>query len=116
MRTVIAALSVEVEQQLDGPDHRRAPSLAGSPSYLLHARPQDDRGMWPAYAGRCRRALPQDLEGALALLDVDEPRPVLCTHAQAQEPFRWLDARPNTDRVSVVCERRRRPGELISSL
>jgi hypothetical protein len=38
--------------------------LAGPPSFALQARPEDDGAMWPALAGRCRRALPASLQWA----------------------------------------------------
>ena len=85
--------------------HSRPMSLVGSPSFVLHARPQDDRAMWPALAGRCRRALPESLRWAAALLDAGHPLPVVCGEAQVVELFRWLDGLPNTERVSVGCER-----------
>ena len=62
--------------------------------------------MWPAQAVRCRRALPARLEWAAPLLDPHRPLPVLCADAQVRELFRWLDGLPNTERVSVTCERR----------
>ena len=80
-------------------------SLVGSPSFVLHARPQDDGAMWPALAGRCRRALPASLQWAAPLLDTEHPLPVLCGEPQVVALFHWLDALPNTERVSVACQR-----------
>ena len=80
-------------------------SLVGPPSFVLHARPQDNRAMWPALAGRCRRALPASLQWAAPLLDPEHPLPVLCGEPQVVALFHWLDALPNTERVSVGCQR-----------
>jgi hypothetical protein len=41
-----------------------------------------------------------------ALLDLRRPLPVLCAEAQVRELFRWLGGLPNTERVSIGCERR----------
>jgi hypothetical protein len=83
----------------------RPQTMAGSPSFVLHARREDDRAMWPALAARCRRALPQHLEWAAPLLDATAPRPVLCGESQIAELYQWLDALPNTQRVSIACQR-----------
>lgn len=80
-------------------------SLVGSPSFVLHARPQDDGAMWPALAGRCRRTLPASLRWAAPLLDTEHPLPVLCGEPQVVELYRWLDALPNTARVSIARQR-----------
>ena len=86
----------------------RTLSLVGAPSFVLHARPQDDGAMWPALAGRCRRALPANLQWAAALLDAGHPLPVLCGEDQVVELFHWLDALPNTERVSIACRHQAR--------
>jgi len=96
-RNASARLEVISEQPL---------SLVGPPSFVLQARPEDDGAMWPALAARCRQALPASLKWAAPLLDVRHPLPVLCAEAQLRELFRWLDGLPNTDRVSIGCERR----------
>ena len=76
---------------------------------MLRARPQDDGAMWPALAGRCRQALPASLQWAAPLLDLRHPLPVPCAEAQVRDLFRWLDGLPNTERVSIGCERHRAP-------
>ena len=83
----------------------RSLSIVGSPSFVLHARPQDDGAMWPALANRCRRALPADLQWAAPLLDTGHPLPVLCGELDVVALFHWLDALPNTARVSIGCRR-----------
>jgi len=65
--------------------------------------------MWPALAGRCRQALPASLQWAAPLLDLRHPLPVPCAEAQVRDLFRWLDGLPNTERVSIGCERHRAP-------
>jgi hypothetical protein len=80
-------------------------SLVGSPSFVLHARPQDDGAMWTALANRCRQVLPADLRWAAPLLDPEHPLPVLCGQTEVVALFHWLDALPNTERVSIGCER-----------
>lgn len=62
--------------------------------------------MWPALAGRCRRALPARLAWAVALLDAEHPLPVICGEPKVREFFHWLQSLPNTERVSIECERR----------
>ena len=84
----------------------RSLPLDGPASFVLHARPQDDGAMWPALAARCRQALPTRLQWATVLLDPADPRPVTCAEAQVRELFHWLDGQPNTERVSIACERR----------
>ena len=64
--------------------------------------------MWPAHAARCRQALPATLQWATPLLDPQQPLAVLCSEAQVRALFHWLDSLPNTERVSVCCERRSR--------
>ena len=64
--------------------------------------------MWPAHAARCRQALPAALQWAAPLLDAHQPLPVLSAEKQVRALFRWLDSLPNTERVSVCCERRSR--------
>jgi hypothetical protein len=81
-------------------------SLVGSPSFVLQPRPQDDGAMWPALVARCRRALPAGLQWAAPLLDIQHPLPVLCGETQVRAFFRWLDGLPNTERVSIGCQRR----------
>jgi hypothetical protein len=71
----------------------------------LRARPEDDGAMWPALATRCRQALPRRLAWAAALLDPERPLPVICGELQVREFFHWLQGLPNTERVSVGCER-----------
>jgi hypothetical protein len=83
----------------------RPQTMAGSPSFVLHTRREDDGAMWPALAARRRRALPQDLQWAAPLLDATAPLPVLCGESQVAELYHWLDALPNTERVSIVCQR-----------
>ena len=65
--------------------------------------------MWPALAGRCRRALPDRLEWGVALLDPEHPLPVICGEPEVREFFHWLESLPNTERVSIGCERQRPP-------
>ena len=79
--------------------------LVGASSYSLRARPEDDGAMWPALATRCRRALPGQLAWAAALLDPERPLPVICGERQVREFFHWLQGLPNTERVSIGCER-----------
>jgi hypothetical protein len=71
----------------------------------LRARPEDDGAMWPALATRCRRALPERLAWAAALLDAERPSPVICGGPQVQEFFHWLQGLPSTERVSIGCDR-----------
>jgi hypothetical protein len=71
----------------------------------LRALPEDDGAMWPALATRCRRALPERLAWAAALLDAERPLPVICGGLQVREFFHWLQGLPNTERVSIGCER-----------
>jgi hypothetical protein len=61
--------------------------------------------MWPALATCCRRALPRRLAWAATLLDPERPLPVICGEPQMQEFFHWLQGLPNTERVSIGCER-----------
>jgi hypothetical protein len=61
--------------------------------------------MWPALATRCRRALPERLAWAAALLDPQRPLPVICDQLQMREFFHWLQGLSNTERVSIGCER-----------
>jgi hypothetical protein len=86
--------------------HSAAFHLVGPSSYSLCARPEDDGAMWPALATRCRRALPERLEWAAALLDPVRPLAVICGEEQVREFFHWLQGLPNTERVSIGCERR----------
>ena len=79
--------------------------VVGASSYSLRARPEDDGAMWPALATRCRRALPGQLAWAAALLDPERPLPVICGERQVREFFHWLQGLPNTERVSIGCER-----------
>jgi hypothetical protein len=65
--------------------------------------------MWPALATRCRRALPERLAWAAALLDAQRPLPVICDQLQMREFFHWLQGLPNTERVSIGCERAMSP-------
>jgi hypothetical protein len=85
--------------------HSVALHVVGAGSYLLRARPDDDGAMWPALAVRCRRALPAHLSWATALLDPERPLPVICGEPEVREFFHWLESLPNTERVSVGCER-----------
>ena len=78
-------------------------SLVGSPSFVLHPRPQDDGAMWAALANRCRQVLPADLQCAAPLLDTGHPLPVLCGQTEVVALFRWLNGLPNTERVSIGC-------------
>src|SRR6516225_7410413 len=78
-------------------------------SYSLRARPEDDGAMWPALATRCRRALPERLAWAAVLLDPERPLPVICGERQVREFFHWLQGLPNTERVSIGCERQTLP-------
>ena len=77
----------------------------GASSYSLRAVPEDDGAMWPALATRCRRALPERLAWAAALLDAERPSPVICGGPQVQEFFHWLQGLPSTERVSIGCDR-----------
>jgi len=79
--------------------------VVGASSYSLRARPEDDGAMWPALAARCRQALPGRLAWAAALLDPERPLPVVCGEPQVRELFHWLQGLPNTERVSIGCER-----------
>ena len=83
--------------------------LVGASSYSLRARPEDDGAMWPALATRCRRALPGRLAWAAALLDPERPLPVICGELQVRDFFHWLQGLPNTERVSIGCERQAAP-------
>jgi len=83
--------------------------LVGASSYSLRARPKDDGAMWPALAARCRGALPTYLTWAVALLDPEHPLPVICGESEVREFFHWLESLPNTERVSIGCERHRAP-------
>jgi hypothetical protein len=65
--------------------------------------------MWPAVAARWRRALPEHLLWAAALLDPDRPLPVICGKPQVREFFHWLQGLSNTERVSIGCERQGAP-------
>jgi CheY-like chemotaxis protein len=53
-------------------------SLVGSRSFVLHARPQ---------------------------LESEHPLRVLCGEPRVVALFHWLDALPNTERVSIACQR-----------
>ena len=83
--------------------------LVGASSYALRTRPEDDRAMWPALAVRCRRALPARLSWATPLLDPEHPLPVICGEPEVREFFHWLESLPNTERVSIGCERQGPP-------
>ena len=83
--------------------------LVGAKSYSLRARPEDEGAMWPALAARCRRALPDRLAWAAALLDPERPLSVVCGERQVRELFHWLQGLPNTERVSIGCERQVAP-------
>jgi hypothetical protein len=85
--------------------HSSVLHVVGGGSYALRARPEDDRAMWPALAVRCRRALPANLAWAAALLDPERPMPVVCGEPEVREFFHWLESLPNTERVSIGCER-----------
>ena len=89
--------------------HSAPVHLVGARSYSLRARPEDDGAMWPALAARCRRALPGRLEWAATLLDPEQPLPVICGESQVRELFHWLQGLPNTERVSIGCEREAAP-------
>ena len=89
--------------------HTSALHVVGAGSYALRARPEDDGAMWPALAGRCRRALPGHLSWAVALLDPERPLPVICGEPEVREFFHWLESLPNTERVSIGCERQGLP-------
>jgi hypothetical protein len=86
-----------------------AQHVVGAGSYALRARPEDDGAMWPALAARCRRALPAHLTWAVALLDPERPLPVVCGEPEVRELFHWLESLPNTERVSIGCERQGPP-------
>jgi hypothetical protein len=83
--------------------------VVGGGSYALRARPEDDGAMWPALVARCRRALPAHLSWAAALLDPERPLPVICGEPEVREFFHWLESLPNTERVSIGCERQGPP-------
>jgi len=89
--------------------HSAALHVVGAGSYALRARPEDDGAMWPALAVRCRHALPAHLSWAAALLDPEHPLPVICGEPQVREFFHWLESLPNTERVSIGCERQAPP-------
>jgi len=89
--------------------HSAALHVVGAGSYLLRARPDDDGAMWPALAVRCRRALPAHLSWATALLDPERPLRVICGEPDVREFFHWLESLPNTERVSIGCERQGTP-------
>jgi len=89
--------------------HSYALHIVGAGSYALRARPEDDGAMWPALAVRCQRALPTHLSWAAALLDPERPLPVICGEPEVREFFHWLESLPNTERVSIGCERQRPP-------
>src|SRR6516162_8165592 len=100
MHPGIASVTAPQRSVHSAPLHLVAPR-----SYSLRARPEDDGAMWPALATRCRRALPERLAWAAALLDPQRPLPVICDHLQMREFFHWLQGQPNTERVSIGCER-----------
>jgi hypothetical protein len=79
--------------------------LVGAGSYVVRARPDEDGAMWPALAGRPRRASPAGLAWAAALLDAGHPLPVICSELEVRDFFHWLESLPNTERVSIGCER-----------
>ncbi len=89
--------------------HSSVLHVVGGDSYALSARPKDDGAMWPALAVRCRRALPARLSWAAALLDPERPLAVICGEPQVREFFHWLESLPNTERVSIGCERHGAP-------
>ena len=89
--------------------HSSALHVVGAGSYALRARPEDDGAMWPALVARCRHALPAHLTWAAALLDAEYPLPVICGEPQVREFFHWLESLPNTERVSIGCERQGTP-------
>jgi len=89
--------------------HSCALHVVGAGSYALRASPEDDGPMWPALAFRCRRALPAHLSWAAALLDPERPLPVICGEPEVREFFHWLESLPNTERVSIGCERQGPP-------
>jgi len=89
--------------------HSSALRVVGAGSYALRARPEDDGAMWPALAARCSRALPAHLTWAAALLDPEHPLPVICGEPEVRKFFHWLESLPNTERVSIGCERQGPP-------
>ena len=51
-----------------------------------------------------------DLNGqTLGLLDAEHPLPVICGEPEVREFFHWLESLPNTERVSIGCERQAPP-------
>ena len=77
-------------------DHRRSCCTPG------HRTTERCGPRWPAAAGgRCRKAC----DGRQRCSTLGHPLPVVCGEAQVVELFRWLDGLPNTERVSVGCER-----------
>jgi hypothetical protein len=61
--------------------------------------------MWAALANRCRHVLPAGLRWAAPLLNPEHPLPVVCGETEVVALFHWLDALPNTERVSIGCQR-----------
>ena len=65
--------------------------------------------MWRVPAARCRRALPDRLAWAVSLLGRERPLPVIGGEPQVREFFHRLQSLPNTERVSIGCERQSAP-------
>jgi hypothetical protein len=85
----------------------REPLTPGPPSHVLCPRPHDLGPGWAMHARRCRALLPPALEWAAPLLDPDQPRPVLCAHAQARALLLWHHHLPSWAHVSLGCRHTR---------
>jgi hypothetical protein len=88
--------------------HSSALHVVGAGSYA----PRQARGRRrdvASLAFRCMRALPAHLSWAAAMLDPERPLPVICGEPEVREFFHWLESPPNTERVSIGCDRQGSP-------
>src|SRR4051794_24776878 len=91
------------------------PPTPGPATYVLRPRPQDLGPGWAMYARRCRALLPPTLAWAAPLLDPEQPRPVVCGHAQARALLLWHHRLPSWARVSLGCQHTRAPRRVPAS-
>jgi hypothetical protein len=89
-------------------EHQQGLAIAGPPSYVLTAHPQDHGSAWPAIRRHARTVLPAALGWAAPLLS-SVPEPVLCGHSQAAALHDWLESLPAGERVSISFEHRGAP-------
>lgn len=80
----------------------------GCASHILIPLRAQAGAQWTPHARRALEALPRELSWAAPLLDPEEPMPVLCDRARAEELMRWHNHLPSRRQV-LFASRKRRP-------